>query len=345
MLAMNFKRLCFFTLLAGASLLAVLAITVCWVDPYQQFRKSDVYIGDARLEIAGVAKHHDYNALLMGSSMAMNHFPEQVDSLFADEHEPWVTRNFAIMGGSYDDYEVVIPWVLKEGKVKHFIFDLDFFSFAKPRHVIAQYLYSDNLFDKVEYFFNYTTLTKCVQKWLHPSKLEHLYHFKDKTGHQHLIEDYLRSKDENFIKTGHRFEYEVMCANFENSLLRFVKESPEVEWRFYFPPYNILEYVRYRDQGVWEDIMRFKQYMMETLLSQPHVKLYDFQPEMEWTFNMEDFYDIRHHSQELNREVMRCIKQEKYRVTADNYLEKLSSLKEMVNEVNVEELVPLTLTR
>lgn len=334
-----FRRLFITTLLVIVVILVVIGGFVYYIDPYQQFKKSDIYINDARLEIPGISRFHDYNTVLMGSSMAMNHEPKQVDTLFSKETEKWVTRNFTLVGGMSDDYFLILNRLFKDNKVQHIIFDFDFFSFAKQQNAIADYLYSDNIFDKFKYIYNFTTLKNCIKKLYSPVPEDSLYHFYSKSGHQELFNNYNKSKDELFEHSGYRFEFDLMKERFEEHLRIYIQERPDIEWFIYFPPYSIFEFIKYRDGGHWEAILQFKRFVIETLLQQPNVKLYDFQPEESWIMNLDEYMDVRHHSHKFNHAIISSIYNNEYLVTEENYLGKIDSLNMSVLGVDVDTLM------
>lgn len=321
----NYKSLFYGTF---GSLLAVLLLMgglVVWIDPYQRYRASEKYIGNQRLEIAGVAHTHDYNTFFTGSSMAMNHSPEQVDSLF----EGWHTKNFSIMGATYDDYQDMMPYILGQGKVKHIINDLDFFSFARNRRTVDAYLYNDNLWDDYEYLYNFTTFKNCWVKCFSPVGEKGLYHFKSPNNPEVLKAAYEKTKNGKAFE-GEYFDYASMKDKFDRYYLPLVQdEGKDVEWYIYFPPYSIYEFVAYQDYGYLEDILRFKAYMITRLLPLDNVRLYDFQCEP-WITNAHEYMDLRHHSIEYNRQIIEAIRKDEYRVSEEEYQAQVDSLKELV---------------
>lgn len=334
----KFKALFICTFSTIVLILVLLALGVYVIDPYQQFRKSDQYINDARLEIPGVSMHHEYNAVLMGSSMAMNHEPRQVDSLFSQDGEKWITRNFTLIGGMSDDYQMILERVMKDGKVKHIIFDLDYFAFAKQANAIADYLYKDSWFGKLKYIFNYTTLENCYKRLNASVPVDSLSHFDNKIGHKPLLDGYEVAKKESFLKNGYHFDSLLMRQRFNDHLFDYIKAYPNVEWYIYFPPYSVFEFIRYRDAGSWPTILQFKQYVVEELLKQPNVKLYDFQG-LPWIMDLDQYMDVRHHSHAVNHAIIRSMAEGRCRVTSDNYQEKIDSLNHIVAGINTEELI------
>lgn len=148
----NYRRLILQTLAGIFVVMIAIAAIVIAVDPYHQYRAAYHYLGDARLESAGIARHHDYDAFIIGSSMCVNHDVAQVDSLWG-----WNARNFAILGCTADDYAVMLPFIIGRGKAHNVIMGLDIFSFDQHSQ-INEYLYDDNLLNDYQYLWNRTVL-------------------------------------------------------------------------------------------------------------------------------------------------------------------------------------------
>lgn len=174
----KFRQLFIQSIGITALLLIAIGGFVAIVDPYQQYHKADnAYCGNQRREIAGVAHHHDYDAFFTESSMSMNHYPEQIDSLWG-----WKAKNFSIMGATYEDYAVILPYVLSKGKAKNVILNIDPFSFARERVAVDKYLYDDNILNDYEYLYNYTSLKTAIDYLRHPLPEKNLYHFNSPFG-------------------------------------------------------------------------------------------------------------------------------------------------------------------
>lgn len=225
----NYHRLVWQTLAAMALGLVAIGAFVYTVDPYQQYHKHNRYCGDQRLEIGGVARHHDYNAFITGSSMAMNHFPEQADSLWG-----WRTRNFSIMGATDDDYATMLPFILSRGKTRNVILALDYFSFARQRGAVNPYLYDDNRLNDYEYLWNYTSLNKAIDFLRHGGLPEkNLYHFANEENPTHsrqsLRTEFLAQCGPQTNKAEF-FDMPQMAQRFDESILKIVRDNPDVTW-------------------------------------------------------------------------------------------------------------------
>ncbi len=327
------------TLSALAAVLLGIFVIVYTVDPYQQFRGSDKYICDGRMEIPGVSRHHDYNAVMMGSSMANNNNSCLVDSLFSTPEHRWQTLNFSLTGGMSDDYDIVLDWLHREGKVRHILFDFDFFSFSKKCNSIQTCLYSDNPFDKLKYVYNYTTLENCWVKLTKPHGLDSLYHFRSPNNKEAAVEDYLACIASPMRKEGYDFDFDNLKKAFDECLYSHIRIMGDVEWYIYFPPYSAFEFVRYRDEGNWPDIARFKEYVCGTLTACPNVRLFDFQTDTSYIMAFDQYMDIRHFSWDFNDRILTDISRGSHRLTQDNYKEAVRLQDSIVAALQVDSLI------
>lgn len=304
----KFKRLFYVTIGCIAAILLLIVGVVVAVDPYQQYRKSDVFILNQRLENPGVAKHHDYDAVIVGSSMSMNHYPSQVDSLFG-----WNTINLTTKGGLDADYSLLFPHLIRQGKVKHMIWGIDFFSFTLPVTFSAEpYLYDNEWWNDFPYWFNYTSFENILKKINtkeHVSRDE-ISHFDSHLGKEHLLKYYERDNNETYFG---KYDFTVMKSRFDEMIQSLMPIMDEVELYIYFTPYSIFEFKMFEQYGHWEQILDFKYHMIEELLKYSNVKLYDFQKE-EFICNLDEYMDLRHHSHAYNKRIIDYIHKDSCRV-------------------------------
>lgn len=208
---MTARKLLLQTAGAIALTLSSLAALVWYVDPYQHYRADDVYISNQRLEIPGIARHHNYDAVVLGSSMCMNHYPQQIDSLFG-----WNTRNFTFMGANSADYATALPLIFAQRKARHVIWGIDLFSFTKEEKLTEPYLYDENSWNDIAYLLNYTSLKNTVRKLLHPQSADRLYHFESPANRNALAAAYAKARKQYF--SGEVYDYTSMRRRFDNSV-------------------------------------------------------------------------------------------------------------------------------
>ncbi|MBR4996590.1 MAG: hypothetical protein IKY84_01770 [Bacteroidaceae bacterium] len=322
---MNSKRYFFITL--GCILLSLLMIVgvVVIVDPYQQYKQSDVFMSNQRLSNPGIAKTQDYDAVIVGSSMAMNHYPSQVDSLFG-----WNTINMTVKGGVDADYNLLFPHIARQGKVKHMIWGLDFFSFTLPTtYSLEPYLYDNKWWNDYPYWVNYTSCTNLFNK-LTKRKIvtsrDEVYHFNSSCGKELLLKYYMRDNNEKYFG---RYDFSRMEVRFDEMLETVMPLLQDKDMYIYFSPYSIFEFKMLEQYGHWKQVLDFKQYMIEKLLKYPNVKLYDFQKE-EFICNLNEYMDLRHHSHAYNKRIIECMYKDSCRITEDNYKKDLAALDSLI---------------
>jgi hypothetical protein len=304
------KRRFLVTVAVIAGWLLLIGGFVAYVDPYQQYTGHDTFLGNQRMEIGGVARNHSYDAFITGSSMAMNHYPEEADSLWG-----WHTMNFSIMGATDDDYAVMFPFIIRQGKAKHVIWDMDFFSFARQRGAVNAYLYDENRWNDYEYLWNYTSLKNSIEYLFHPKSKKDLYHFDSPFGRNCLMDDF---KGHAHGYSEEHFDYNVLVQRFDASVLPVIHQSVgQVEWLIYFPPYSIGEFIVYEQSGVLDTVLKFKRHIVEALSECGNVKLYDFQSSP-WITNLDQYMDLRHHSHDYNKRIIQSIHDGQYRIEASD---------------------------
>lgn len=329
---MNFKRLFYITFILLLTILFAIASFVVIVDPYQQYRKSNVFFENQRLENPGVAMHHDYDAVIVGSSMAMNHYPSQIDSLFG-----WNTINLTTMGGTDYDYCLLFPHIINQGKARHFIWGMDFFSFSLPQtnFLSETYLYDNVMWNDYPYWLSYTSLENTIKKVRNHKAVsrDSLYHFSSSVGQEHLLKYYQRDNNLEYFKN---YDFSYMKQRFDTMLGVLMPLMADVDLYIYFPPYSILEFRMFHDYGHWPQIKDCKRHMIERMLQYPNVRLYDFQRE-EFICNMDEFMDLRHHSHNYNKRIIESIAKGQCRVTYDNYEQHLQSLDSLVINFSLNE--------
>lgn len=320
---MNYKRYSYIALLSILlSLLFIIGFVII-VDPYQQYKKNDKYVYNTRLESPGIAKHHDYDAVIMGSSMAMNHYPSQVDSLFG-----WNTINLTITGALDYDYSVLMPFVTQIGKMKHLIMSIDHFSFIRPIVPLDLYLYDNSVWNDYEYWLNYTSVKNAINIIKNEPLIsrDELFHFNQPVGREYVLKSF--QKDNHFSYFTN-YDFNHIEQRLDEMLLKIMPDLSDVDIFVYFPPYSILKFKLYEQHGFWNRITDFKQYAIEKMLKYPNVKLYDFQKE-EFICNLDEYMDIFHHSHDYNKRIIECMYKDSCRVNKDNYKRDLAVLDSLV---------------
>ena len=102
----------------------------------------------------GIAKHYDYNAVLIGSSVAENTDVSEIDRLF-----DCVTIKVPYSGGNSCNFRVILDVCYGAGKrIDRVFWALDEYALTTavdiPRYPLPEYLYDDDRLNDISYLLN-----------------------------------------------------------------------------------------------------------------------------------------------------------------------------------------------
>lgn len=310
-----------------------LCLTTFVLDPLQFYRKASllppVFSTEERYQNPGLAKNYDYDTIIIGTSMTENFLPSVVDKALKGK-----TMKLSMQGSLADEQRKIAELALKTGKVKRVLWGLDYFAFKTQDAALAQdfpdYLYDDNWLNDYRYWFNvsvYEMMLKDIVR-LRTSganrDLEHLYNWNadGKFGAVHVVNAYrIASRQEQYFGLNEE-PLEVIQRSFETNVLSLAKRYPEVEFIYFYPPYSILrqEVWRRTNEARYRNQLEMSVWMFEQLNKLPNTKVYNFQAEADWTFDLDLYKDLSHHTQDVNTWIAESIGRDdpNYRMTADN---------------------------
>ncbi|WP_054954700.1 copper amine oxidase N-terminal domain-containing protein [Paenibacillus dakarensis] len=331
-----------FGILSIAMVAAIIALTAV-LDPLQFYRKATWYkpflSSDARYQNPGLAKNYDYDIIIIGTSMTQNFLPSEVGQALDG-----TAMKLAIEGSTADEHYYTAKLALETGKIKKILWGLDYFSLkANTKQASEQfpaYMYDEVWWNDYKYLFNYSVydqLFKSLYGRMLGNKgreLEYLNNWNNRAvfGAGEVMKSYDKASQRDVYFGINEESLDVVQKSFTDHILSLVKAYPEVEFYFYYPPYSILRQTMWYESNParFDNQIAMRKWMFEQLEAQGHVKLYDFQSESDWTYNLDLYKDLSHHKQDVNSWIAEAIGQDdsRYRVTADNIDKLNDKLKE-----------------
>jgi hypothetical protein len=154
--------------------------------------------------------------------------------------------------------------------------------------------------------------------------LEHLYNWNASGGFGEaaVLKAYSLANQEEKYFGLNEDPLEQIRQSFETNVLSLVKRYPDVQFLFFYPPYSILR------QDVWkktnetryENQLEMSGWMFRQLAALPNAKVYDFQAEADWTYDLGLYKDLSHYDQSVNTAMAEAIGRDdpKYRMTVEN---------------------------
>lgn|GEM_PF-325128 len=328
------------------------AIALSWVvDPLQHYHKSwykPYYSSEERYQNAGLARNYEYDTIILGTSMTENFLPSVVGKALGG-HVMKLSLRGSLMPEQYETAKLA----LSTGKVKQVLWGLDYFALRQPtdeeRDEFPSYLYDDSWMNDYSYWFSitpYEELAKGMAKLAvrrTEQNLERLNNWNHTVqfGRKLVMNDYRNAQQSEYYFGANEDPLSSVQQTFNTYVLSLVQAHPEVNFTFYYPPYSVLR------QAVWQqtNLVRYKnqltmrKWMFEQLQSFPNTRLYDFQAESGWTFDLDQYKDLSHHRESINTAIAEAIGRDDaaYRVTADNVDARNAMLEEQVDSLVINE--------
>lgn len=301
------------------------------IDPSQQYRKATIYkiwygggSVNERFINAGFAKNYDYDSIAIGSSMVENFLIKDLQRLMPNPIK------LCMSGGTTYEIKITLNTAFKYQKIKKVLLGLDLYALKgninrENKNVkFPLYLYDNNPINDMNYLFTLDTFKKSWEVITEVKKgkesllydYNHMnewqYRHNDNEFNKEKVLEIWKKKEKYLIQEDWKFNK--LRKSFDVNILSIVKEHPETKFYIFYPPYSILVYSEWKVQGVFEDVVKIKKYVYDTLVKYPNVELYDFQVAQEITTNLDYYRDSQHYHQKINSWIIDQMIDEKFQV-------------------------------
>ena len=329
----DFFRLC-------ACLLGCMVVFAAWIavtDPFHHYHVPwfgmPTILEDVVYQTPGNATNFEYNSAIVGTSMT-----ENFRVSWFNEEMGWDTMKLCYAGAACNDINAILQCVYDGNRnVEHIFMDLNDYQLASPADVRyvdrPEYLYTENPLDDYRYLYNRDVFVKGINLVFaavrgEESNIETAYTWEDENlfGKEKVLEASRLTKEKLLddkektpeVKAFEKQEALKNCHENLNQIIPFIKEHPETEYIIFFPPYSMIYWEQIVLEGELEEKLALYTYAIEQLLPYDNVKIYYFQGE-DFIENLDEYRDATHHKPKYNRYVFDCIKEDKNRLTAQNY--------------------------
>jgi len=315
------------TLLIGA--LALIVASVVLIDPFEVYHKATAFIppiesGTQSYSNAGIAKSYDYDSIIIGSSMTENFRPSQLDDALSGRFV-----KLCVNGGTPFNHKQMMDMAFASRDIKTVFYGLDVdalsFFYTTPKAEMPTYLYDDNIFNDVQYWFNQSVLAKYIPKCLKtlgqtdPGQRDTMYSW----GADFAYGADAVLRDAQFV-TGEVAQAPLeerpalsqqSMLNIEHNFIPYVEAHPDTQFVFFFPPYSLMQWYTFYTRGQLNYNLMQKQAACERLLAYDNVRIYDFQANLDWILNLDHYVDHEHYGAHINEAIVSLIGEDQYRIT------------------------------
>ena len=333
-------------LLGTAALLLILCTgTVRTVDPFFHYHDPDpegeVWF-DQRAQGAGLLRTQEYETVLMGSSLAANY-----RSFWFDVFYETSTVKVTFPNGGFEEFSQALDYAYTQQDVKRVIFGLDPNLLARDPaeapNQLPEYLYDENPLNDGRYLLNKDVLMRSGYTLL-----------KKAAGETQPLQDaFVWDGNVFFSKTLALAGYErpeavkeavpedVFLENARANLAivtGWMEQHPDTEFIFYFSPYSILFWDKMDRQGETEAMLKLLEETTETLLQYNNAQLQFFMADEAIITDLDNYADHIHVAGKVTYRMAEAMPAESYRMTAENRVEMLDGLRQLVVNYDYDEI-------
>lgn len=338
---MNYKTLFWKMIAVVISLLGVIAIFIIVVDPYfhyhAPYENMHYRLTDERYINSGVVKNFEYDTLITGTSMTENFLTSECDELFG------VTSIKApLRGATYYEINNLVEYALKENPNLKVVFrGLDSTGIVVDKNERSyteeqwpEYLYDDNLLNDIQYLLNVEVLKQAIincgmtildipsmtfdeyANWNNDFEYSKEITLSNHKRMQAVGETYQLTEEER----------QIVLENIKQNVTAVAAEYPDVTFYYFITPASILYWDKLSQLGKLDWYIEAERIAIEEMLQYDNIKLFSFCSHVDIVENLSYYKDIAHYWGKTNSNLLKQMKSNNFRLTADNYEEYIDFL-------------------
>ena len=320
---------------------------VIWVDPFFQYHKPLAwfpYLVDNQVnQNPGLAKHMDYDGILIGSSMTASFNTDWFEELMGMK-----TQKLSYNGSYPKDLSNIMQLVFdaKGDQVKAVYMAVDQSTFSadpeETKFPVTDYLYDDNVFNDVPYLLNKDVLLDYILRPLADRKdasdWAELYKpwWTDEYYNKANVLMYYEAVEEKQEEEALAADYfkDAVEENLQKNILPYIEAHPETEFYIFYPPYSIL---------FWNDVTREKEleavigrleYMTERLLNYENVHVFNILGKEDIICNLNNYADYMHYHKNVCRYITECFATGENELHPENYGQAFDEIRTLAMSYN-----------
>jgi hypothetical protein len=318
------------------------------IDPFQQYRQATfhktIFMKGFYLN-SGLIKSYNYNSVVIGSSMIQNFIIDEVNDKLKYEN----VIKLPISGGSIIEHYTVLNSAIKNRKIENVLFGLDVFSLKNATNRLPTYLYDNDILNDYLYLTSIDTLKRSIlYPFLHYTipKTHARLNYNKMFQWQHNISEadfnstrVLGSFSNNDIDFNENINQEQLIKeridNLAKYLIPLIKNNPNINYTFFYPPYSILTYKQMETSNTLDDFISTKKQIFKMMSKYQNIRIYDFQIAENITHDLNNYKDLTHYHQKINTWMLEQIYDINYLVNKNNIDEYSEKLKIQVTDYKV----------
>jgi hypothetical protein len=339
------------------------------VDPLQLFRPARfypaMYSNDSRMQDAGLVRSQQFDAVFMGTSLAIHFRQSDIDRLLGVR-----SLKLSMTGSNSHEQGFVLAAAL-ERRPRRVIWEIDDWIFRDAPDIDSDIylpadLYRRNARGIAGYLFSGAMARESL--WMLARSIKPLQKTVARLTNGVMFKFPIPDVDDINIlaptfdvpafynakramaefaditsparrsSLAESYDYDAMVRNFEHDAIGLIERNPDVKFDLYFPPYSILQFVAMRDvsPATLKIVYDFTAYVSRRLAQFPNASLHDFREAEDITHDLGNYGDIIHHSPTIDLKVLAMLASGQYAVDRAAPTASLERLKAQVEAYRVE---------
>lgn len=281
----------------------------------------------------GIAKHYEYDTVMVGTSMIENTDVQECNRLFGCN-----MVRLPYSGGTSYNMKTILDVCFSSGnRIDTVYWELDDFQlfgeYDQPRYPLPMYLYRMDHLEDLSYLLN----------------LDILYHY----GANSLLGTFrgIRQKAAregetffgNFSKEAMMSQYnrpeqsksvnpkdyyiQKTDINLETNIIPLLKQNPDTEFVFFMVPFSILYWDSEIRNGTLDATLYGIEHALMRLMEYDQVKIYFFHDQWDIATNLDNYKDFTHYGKWINSYMTKMMAEDQCRITKDNCNQVIESMK------------------
>ncbi|MEG0329409.1 MAG: hypothetical protein RR537_04765 [Longicatena sp.] len=328
---MNTKKLSLLFLTILCSLIMGMSFYMYMDDPLFIFHKpyGKYEIKDELYQNNGIAKHFDYDAVVLGSSMTDNFRI----SWFQNAFDVNLVK-LSYSGGTTANLKLNMESMFQsKNKIDYVFTALDNYLFVTSsvdyRFDIEDYVRNPQPSNIFKYLLNKQQFINYFQR--DASKKDNYYvtEQKYKFGKKQALGGRKYQPIDNNLPQ-QELDKDLVYKNLDN-IIPFVKNNPQTQFYFFAPPYSMVYWYDVWNGNRLDSIMEAQKMVYNELLQYDNVKLFYLQDNLDITSNLNNYKDYSHYNGSINKLIVDTMEKDIDRLTYDNINQVLDAWKVSVN--------------
>lgn len=343
-----FKKFFLTGLVTTIILLAGVMALVVYIDPFFHYHaplEDFPYLVDNQLsQNPGMAKHMEYDSVILGSSMTVNFNTHWFEDLLGLDT---IKLNYS---GAYpkDQSNIMELIFASENKVDAVFLGVDVMTYtggvAETKYPIPEYLYDDKYGNDIQYLLNKDVLLNYILRPMaDPEKtdLATVYQswWTDEYYNKQWVMHNYEPPEQVEVQTQEDAYLESVELNLAVNICPYIEENPDTVFYVFFPPYSILYWNDVICENHLDATIAEYQYIADRLLAYDNVRLFFF-PNQEWIVtNLDNYADYTHYHRDINYYMTECFADGSCEITSEEEMKQaLLETRLLIDAFDFEEL-------